>query len=178
MFSYSSSDAVIPSLVFTKAELAYALSVLTAEIAPDDNSTGIEMVELRHYLNLIKDRVAIAASDGSLRSAVGPLPKKEAAAGNDDGKPFPAPSMVDLRREFPHLSDREIMEVLEGVRKSNGKEEERKEQREEAPTLPPMPSFVAKPKGKAPMAAVNPPTKEEESNAENSEKFARMLGSF
>ena len=67
MFSFVPVDSVIPSLIFTKAELVYALTQLLDNIPNTDNSTRIEMVELRHYLNLIKDRVLLALADGTIR---------------------------------------------------------------------------------------------------------------
>ena len=70
MFNYSSSETVIPTLSFTKAELIYAVSVLLEEIPDTDNSTRIEMVEVRHYLNQIKDKVSMALTDGAIGRAM------------------------------------------------------------------------------------------------------------
>ena len=178
MFSYSSSDVVIPSLVFTKAELVYAISVLMAEMPPDDNTTGIEMVEIRHYLNLIKDRVALAASDGTLRRALAASADETGKDTQQGSKASPAPSMEDLRREFPNLMDFEIVEVIETAKKER-REEDRKMRDEEAAKLPPKPSFIAKPvEAKATVAPPEQQPAKSSEDRENSEKFAKMLGAF
>lgn len=178
MFAYASSDTVIPSLTFTKAELVYAVAVLMADLSPLDNSTKIEMVEVRHYLNQIKGKVAQALSDGTIgRAMANPdaLPDKDTVPKPKEPR---MPSMDELRRQFPNLSEEEIKEVLAKAKAERAKneEEERKSQK------PPLPSFVAKPHvvTEAEMlAATAPPlTEKQKQDRENSRKFASMLGSL
>lgn len=177
MFTLCPTNYQIPTLTFTKAELVYALSVLTAEIPPTDNSTLLEMVELRYYLTKIKDRVAQAVADGTIGRAMA-LP---GGGGHDDTPPTPKaapmPSMDELRAKFPTLTDEEIAEVLNKAREEREKEE--KERKTKEPPLPPVPSFIAKPKeDDKPKPPPKPLTKQEEKNRENSKKFAKMLGQF
>ena len=176
MFNYSSSDAVIPSLVFTKAELVYAISVLTANISPDDNSTGIEMVEIRHYLNLIKDRVALAASDGTLRKVVVATADETGNDTKSGGGIALAPSMDELRLMFPHLSNDEIREVLSNVADEREEAEEKKIN-VSTYRLPPSPSFIARQgEMEKPETMTAPMTKKQMTDKENSRKFCNMLG--
>lgn len=177
MFTYASSDTIIPSLTFTKAELVYAITVLMPDIPLNDNQTKLELVELRYFLNKIKDRVAIAASDGSLERAMvlsneemhkDILPKTKAA---------PMPSMSELQAKFPTLTAEEIQETIEKANEDSRKEEEL---REIPSPLPPKPSFISKPKeeNEESTPPKKPMTKEEERKRENSRKFAKMLGQF
>lgn len=176
MFNYTYSDAVLPSLTFTKAELVYALSVLMADIPPTDNSTRLELVEIRHYLNQIKDRIALALTDGTIARAMASSKGKP----DKDIPPKPQeptmPSMSELKAQFPSLSEAEIKEVLAQARADRLKREE--EERKKAP--PPQPSFIAKHTTEEEMlAAQRPPlTAELLKDKENSQKFAQMLGSF
>lgn len=170
MFSFCPTNCQIPSLTFTKAELVYALSVLTAEIPPTDNGTLLEMVELRYYLTKIKDKVAHAVADGTIGRAMA-LPEGE---GHEDTPPkpkaSPMPSMDELRVKFPTLTDEEITEVLERAKKERGKKADESH-------LPPTSAFVAKPKvEEKPKTHIRPLSKQEEKNRENSRKFATMLG--
>lgn len=172
MFNYSSSSTIIPSLVFTKAELVYAVSILLANIPPTDNETRIEMVELRHYLTLIKDRVAKAAQDGTLKRAM-------AASSQDIGNDTPQttkaaqmPSIDELRLKFPTLSDEEILEVL-----GNERKEAIGEKREKPNSPPPPPSFIARPiADERPTTPQIPMTKKQIADKENSRKFSLLLG--
>ena len=178
MFAYASSDIVIPSLTFTKAELVYAVAVLMADLSPLDNSTKIEMVEVRHYLNQIKGKVAQALSDGTIgRAMANPdaLPDKDTVPKPQGPR---MPSMDELRRRFPNLSEEEIKEVLEKAKAEQ--EKKAMEEQKTRPTSPP--SFIAKPHvvTEAEMlAATAPPlTEKQKQDRENSRKFASMLGSI
>lgn len=177
MFEYSSSDTVIPSLTFTKAELVYAISVLMAEIAPTDNSTPIEMVEVRHYLSLIKDKVATALADGTIGRAMASPDIAKGTDAPDNPQEPRVPSMSELRRQFPNLSEEEIKDVLEKAKH----EQEKHESKEKNKSQPPPPSFIAKPHivtEEEMLAATAPPlTDKQEHDRENSRKFASMLGS-
>ena len=177
MFNIAPDNALIPTLTFTKAELAYVLAFLTGELSPLDNYSRIEMVEIRHYLNQIKDTVARAAADGTLGRAVS-LSEGE---GHKDIPPppkaAPMPSMSELRAQFPTLSDDEIREVLSKAQNDRRREDETRRGKETPP--PPAPSFIAKPNA---YEILKPPpkplSKREEKDRENSVKFAEMLGSI
>ena len=176
MFNSCPTNFQIPSLTFTKAELVYALSVLMGDISPTDNETVIEMVELRFYLNKIKERIALAASNGTLRRAMPHSSKKEGECIPSEPEAAEAPSlpsMSELREQFPSLTDEEITEILANAREEREKEEaERK--KNEPPPAPEPPSFVVK---KA-LPKENPKTPEEEKRRENAKRFAELLGTF
>lgn len=174
MFAYSSSETVIPSLVFTKAELVYALTKLLNDIPNTDNSTRIEMVELRHYLNLIKDRVLLALADGTIRRGTTLSGEKQVEDAPKVEKRQEGPSMADLKRQFPTLTEEEIREVLDRARAEQKKKAE--EERKNAP--PPPPSFIAKPEEVEEGKPIEQPilTPQAKKDMENSKKFAQMLG--
>jgi hypothetical protein len=174
MFAHSSSETVIPTLTFTKAELVYALSVLMADIPPNDNQTRLELVEIRHYLNQIKDKVAQAVSDGTLERAMPHLDKDEHQPPPPEPQAAPMPSMSELRAKFPTLTEEEIGEVLAKARENSPKEEV---SNENSPPLPPVPSFISKPKNEENLKPPpRPLTKQESKNRENSIKFSSLLG--
>ena len=174
MFNYSSSDSVIPSLVFTKAELVYAVAFLLSELSPADNETRIEMVELRHYLTQIRDKVMQASFDGTLK---GVLAASGAETGKDappTPKTAPAPSLDELRLKFPSLTDEEIQDVLSKVADERKREDDKKKN-----NMPPPPSFVARPKAiEQHDSPQNPMTKKQMEDRANSRKFATMLGAI
>ena len=117
MFSFVPADSVIPSLLFTKAELVYAVSVVLADLKDTDDHTKIEMVEMRHFLNQIKDKVVMAAHNGELKAPsfhCGQFGKDEP---RQERKP---PSISELKVQFPTLSEQEIKEIID---KSQSKEE-------------------------------------------------------
>lgn len=184
MFPLGTTTPTLPSLTFTKAELVYALAVLMADIPANDNQTRLELVEIRHYLNQIKDKVQQAVSDGTLERAM-PIPGD--GAGKDtppNPKPAPMPSMSELRAKFPTLSEKEIREVLENAKKERLNESSSKKEPIDDASPPPYSSFIAKPKPKAtatdsaqsPKFSPPPLSKSEEKQRENSRKFAEMLG--
>lgn len=165
MAIYSSAPEVLPSLVFTKAELAYILTRLTGDIDANDNETGLEMVELRHYCNLIGEEIAAAAKKGELGIG-GERPKQEAE------KPKPAAvDMGALRRKFPTLSDEEIAEIVTKARA---------EKEKESPMpLPKPPSFIAERKVDAPRPLNGeeaPLRRMSRADRENAQKFSQLLG--
>lgn len=177
MFSYSSHETVLPSLVFTKAELVYAMSILMADIPPNDNETRIEMVELRHYLTLIKDRVSLASSDGTLKRAMTASPQNIGDNTPPILKAAPMPSMDELRRQFPSLTDEEIEEAITKAAKERKEEEEKRRATETSNAIPPPPSFIAKPIAEVKPSIPQPPlTKKQIADKENSRKFATLLG--
>ena len=186
MFEYSTSDTVIPTLSFTKAELAYAIFVLMKDLSVTDTTTKIEMVEVRHYLNQIGDKVLMSTHDGSLKNSIsesiGLETKKE--DGNLKEEKNKMPSIEELKKQFPTLSEEEIKEVLNTVRIEQqiaAKEGEKKDD------IPEKSSFFAKPKiphegsemvshetnENGPTAAMTV-----DRDKETSEKFARLLGAF
>lgn len=176
MFPYSSSETVIPTLTFTKAELVYAIAKLLQGVPDTDNSTRIEMVELRHYLNQIKDRVLLALEDGTIgRAMVHSHQESKEDAINQEKRPEP-PSMAVLKGQFPNLSEDEIKEVLEKAKSEQMKMSEGK--REQAP--PPPPSFIAnniQEEIQKPVVPL-PLSPKEKKDRENSRKFAQMLSSL
>lgn len=192
MFTYSSDTTVIPSLTFTKAELVYAVGILLADLPASDNSTKIEMVEVRHYLNLIKEKVTLAAYDGTLKGLLCPSEEKDVQSAPIPSKEPENPSlppMDELRKQFPTLSEDEIREIVEKAREERKKEEEVKEADTSQP-IPPKPSFRAKPhivmevdvqKAKevreGSMGKVRSTDKEDFSKA-SAKKFATLLGEF
>ena len=126
---YSSAPEVLPSLVFTKAELVYVLTRLTAEIDPNDNDTRLELVEMRHYCTLVKDRIAAAARNGELSFGACGMPKKEEAKSV-------AARIVEFKKQFPTLTEAEIREIVENAKRESA---------ETAPQPPPEPpAFVVK----------------------------------
>lgn len=170
MFQYSSNDTVIPTLTFTKAELAYVLAFLTSNISLTDNSSQIEMVEVRHFLNLNRDRVDKTVRDGSLLRSISPQTASETPKGKDvppeNGKPH-MPSMSELKASFPTLSEEEIRDILEKA----------KSEQSIVPQQSP-PSFIKK-TSRPPLVEIEMPhSKEEEKKRENSRKFASMLGAL
>ena len=175
MFAHCPTDAVIPSLTFTKAELVYVLSTLLTEVADTDNSTRIELVEVRHYLNQIQYRVAMALSDGTIGRAMSHFSEKPGDTKKQEKQPE-VPSMADLKRRFPTLSEDEIREVLDKARE----EQNRKAEEERRNNPPPPPSFIAKPIQREPKENVptHVLTPQEKKNMENSKKFAQLLGAF
>lgn len=176
MFAHCPTDAVIPSLTFTKAELVYVLSTLLTEVADTDNSTRIELVEVRHYLNQIQDRVSMALADGTIGRAMTHSSDKPIGDTKKHEKQPEVPSIEDLKRRFPTLSGDEIREVLDKAREEQKRKEE--EERKNAP--PPPPSFIAKPIQREPEENVptHVLTPQEKKNMENSKKFAQLLGAF
>lgn len=176
MFAHCPTDAVIPSLTFTKAELVYVLSTLLTEVADTDNSTRIELVEIRHYLNQIQDRVALALADGTIGRAMVHCTEKPIEDTPKPEKPPRGPSLADLKRQFPTLSEDEIREVLDKVREEQKRKTE--EERKNAPPAPP--SFIAKPMKVEQKEPIMQPilTPQEKKDRENSKKFAQMLGAF
>ena len=175
MFSYSSDTSVIPSLTFSKAELLYAALFLLKDISNSDTSTQIEMVEMRHYLNQIKDKVLLAAYNGSLNDIgieTPPEPKTPPEA-----KKTAIPPMSELKAKFPTLSEEEIREIFEKAQKEREKEEAKK-MAEKKPEPPPPQSFVITDSSRVGFSANNSqPTKPtNQKEKENSQKFASLLG--
>lgn len=175
MFNFSTSDDIIPTLTFTKAELVYAVAILLADLSPTDNSTRVEMVEIRHYMNQIKDRVAQAIADGTIGAVLSRQNEKAVIDTPSKTQEATPPSMAELRQRFPSLSEEEIKEIL-----SKAKAERQKEADEKKKDAPPPPSFIAKPdeSEKWKPSEGKPLTPEDEKRRENSRKFAQMLGSL
>lgn len=176
MFAHCPTDAVIPSLTFTKAELVYVLSTLLTEVADTDNSTRIELVEIRHYLNQIQDRVALALSDGTIGRAMAHCSEEPIGETQNPERQPEVPSLADLKRRFPTLSEDEIREVLDKAREEQKRKAE--DERKNAPPAPP--SFIAGPMKVEQTEPTMQPilTPQEKKNMENSKKFAQMLGAF
>jgi len=177
MFAHCPVDTVIPTLTFTKAELIYLISVLLKDVRDTDNSTRIELVEVRHYMNQIKDRVALALADGTIgRVLAHSEPKTIDDASKKPQEPV-APSMAELRQKFPSLSEEEIKEILD-----KAKEERQRERENEQEKMPPAPpSFIAKTIEKDSSPPPNETASldsEEKKRRENSRKFVKMLGSL
>ena len=170
-----------PSVSFTKAELAYAIFILMDDIPITNNSTKMELLELRHYLNQIKEYVALSTHDGTLIKAA-----KTALQGFGEQIPYNEPtepekpllpSLTALKSQFPTLTEDEIQEII-----SKNREEQEKEVKEkESKMPPPLPKgLIKKPfahlvdKRLDPVEQiVSTPEKQEESNTK---KFATMLG--
>ena len=191
------TEDLIPSLHFTKAELAYVLAVLTPSVSPTDDFTKMDMLEIRHYINLIKDKVAMSISDGSLKKALAALvpPVKAdlqivATAASGNGKEAPSqegvengdsteerfPTMDELKKKFPSLTVAEIREIVGKVKA----ERERKElaamleKTEERNATPPPPSFIVQPKSLNGYGYASPERLAQDKA--NSQRFASMLG--
>lgn len=159
MAIYSSDPTVIPSLLFTKAELVYIVTQLTAELPANDNSTQLEMVELRHYCNLIKEQIGSLAKKGLLEA---PQPEKTDSPAAPRSR---LPSMEELRSSFPSLTEAEIREIIE-----RNKAEQKEQTKKNEP--PPPPQFIRKPPPEQ-----NPPlSPKAQKDKENSEQFASLLG--
>lgn len=175
MFAYSSDTSVIPSLSFSKAELLYATLFLLKDISNSDTSTQIEMVEMRHYLNQIKDKVLLAAYNGSLNDIGIETPREPTKA--TEAKKTAIPPMSELKARFPTLSEDEIREIFEKAQKDRDKEEAKK-MAEKKPEPHPPPSFVITDSNRngfsSPPNPKDNPTKPD--GKQNSQKFASMLG--
>lgn len=173
MFAYCPPENIIPSLTFTKAELVYSLAFLLRGIQDTDNSTRIEMVELRHYLNQIKDKIALSITDGTIVRAMtlsDELALPDMVVKQEKADP---PSIEELKARFPNLSETEIQEVIDRARD----ERMRKEEMENKILPPKPPSFIAK---KVPVISnekMKPiMTAKEKHDLENSIKFSKLLG--
>lgn len=174
MFNYTTSETVIPTLAFTKAELVYLLKVILKEIPDTDNYNKIEMVEVRHYMNQIKDRVSLALADGTIGWATAHREEKPEECTPKAEKPPEGPSMADLKRQFPNLSEDEIKEVLQRAKEERRKEEEKK--KKDAPPLPP-PMFVKKPIEDTEEGVMQPITSiKAQIDKEETKKFFQLLG--
>lgn len=108
MFSQNPLSTEAPSLKFTKAELVYIVSVILAELKPTDDHVQVEMVELRHYLNQIRDKVVMAAHSGDL-PAVGFNIETNTVVSSEKKH---IPSIKELKEKFPSLSEEEIEEII------------------------------------------------------------------
>lgn len=182
MFTYSSSDTVIPTLTFSKAELVYLLKFLINNIPNSNTSTQIEMVEVRHYLNQIKERVLKAAYDGELKDIVSASPQTQTQTLNNAQSPSPPqkreqvpslPSLKELKEKFPTLTEDEI----KGILKETQHEREMQKAKEEAEAksqIPKPPSFIAREDDSG--SPSNPISDYNKEQRENSQKFASMLG--
>ena len=107
MFNVFPTDSVTPTLMFTKAELVYIVTVVLADLKPTDDHTKIEMVELRHYINQIRDKVVMAAHSGELKNPSTVAPQKK-----EEDKPSKLPSVKELKEKFPNLTEVEIAEII------------------------------------------------------------------
>ena len=176
MFTYSYSNAVIPTLTFTKAELVYTLITLLKSIPPTDDTTPIEMVEVRHFLNQNRDLIAASIKNGSIAAAM-PFEDNSKAtttpAAANASAPSKMPSMRELQKQFPSLSEEEIKSILADSEKESAKNNHT------SISIPNVSTFIGeeKPKPVTPFPKDNL-SKEEQKNKDNSEKFASMLGSF
>ena len=174
MFDYSTSETVIPTLVFTKAELVYLLKVILKEIPDTDNYNKIEMVEVRHYMNQIKDRVSLALADGTIGSHTTHLEKKMEECTTKAEKPPEGPSIAELKRQFPTLSEAEIEEVLQSAKEERRKEEE-KTKKENPP--PPPPVFMQRPIEDTEDGVMQPVVSiKQRIDKEETKKFFQLLG--
>lgn len=174
MFSYSSMPEVLPSLTFTKAELVYALTRLLKDVDNNDNSTKIELVELRHYLNLIKDDISSAAIRRELSlGKQSPTPTAPPTVVKEEPKK-PIPSMAELKKQFPSLAEDEIKSIIANVRREA--EKERRQQEEHLPP-PPPPNFIAASEDDlTPLNDKAIATPHDDKDRENAQKFASLLG--
>ena len=177
MFIYSSDETVIPSLTFTKAELAYALFILLKDIPITNTSTKLEMVEIRHYLNQIKDKVLLASYDGELKKAMEEEISSSTKEELPHEEPTPAiPSMVELKEQFPTLSETEIEEILSSIQKEKEQGKDSKKTH-----MPPSPSFLLK---QQPSVSDSPSSSLQQlappltGHKDDIKKFESMLGSF
>ena len=184
MFAYSSSETIIPSLTFTKAELAYTLFVLLKDIPFTNNSDKIELVEVRHFINQIKNKVLLSTHDGSLRNAIADSVGMEVSDVNEEPNKekeetkASLPSIKELKEKFPTLSEEEIRDILERERIEQKKKREAEKPKQEP--NPPKTSFIVKEEDmisstesneKSPTIARN-----SDVDKETSFKFANLLG--
>lgn len=178
MFPLIDNGETPPSLVFTKAELLYFIHFILPSSDAKEYNSKIDMVEVKHYLNQLKDPIALALSDGSLERAVShssPPPDKSTPKHQEAPK---TPSIADLKAQFPNLSEEEIKDILHTERPA---QEHSRNQPSNTPPPPPPPSFAPKPIApiklphSEPRAPINP---QQERDRENSVQFASMLGAF
>ena len=155
---YSSDAAVIPTLKFTKAELVYIVQKLTTDLSTRDTTTMLEMVELRHYCNLIKKEITEAAKKGELD--IIPKPKEKAFTKDPDSKPI---TFERLQKEFPNLTAEEIRDILDTARHEQQKDKRNSKVIE-------IPKFYTK------TVEDRQETKDERGKSENSRKFESLLG--
>ena len=170
-------DEIIPSLHFTKAELAYFISVLTPSVSVTDDFTLFDLVEVRHYLNLVKDKIAMSISDGTLKKAMSGIETKKGGTDKQEQqdeepqKKEAFPSMAELRQKFPSLTEAEIMEVIGKVKADKEKKELETMLSKSTEPEPPKPSFLAKNR-ESNSFTTNETTIQ---SRENSRRFASML---
>ena len=176
MFSYSSDETVIPSLSFTKAELVYLLFVLMRDVPFTNNSAQIELVEARHYLNQIKERVILATHNDELKSAIadaiGIKTDKDRGTVKSSDK---IPDVKDLKSRFQTLTEEEILEIITSSQ-------------EEAKDLPPkQPQLISRYTSSEPQEQSESSQNDEKrsvytpssgTDKETSKKFASLLGAF
>lgn len=181
MFNFVPQNAQIPSVTFTKAELAYILAILTPELSPIDKSSMLEMVELRFYLNRIKDRVDRAISDGTLQSALMKMTEEKGAKESPTSRVQVSsiPTMKDLRTQFPTLTEEEIRDVIEKAKAEKQIELEKSNDKENLDRSP-SPFIVQPAQKKKPWGVAAPPSSRDNKDSfkENSQNFAKLLGSF
>lgn len=173
----STMDEIIPYLHFTKAELAYFITVLIPNVSITDDFTQFDLVEVRHYLNLVKDKIAMSISDGTLKKALsGSVETKDNTdkpiVQEEEPKKDTFPSIEELRQKFPSLSEEEIREVVWKVKSDKEKRELENILSKTTEPEPPKPSFLAK-KRESNSFTTNETTIQ---NRENSRRFASMLG--
>ena len=173
MFVYENSQ--IPTLKFTKAELVYALAVLLNDLPPTDNSTELELVELRFYLNRIRERVRAACVDGTLERAM-PM-QKELKPKQAAKKPTPSiPKIEDLRRQFPNLTDEELNEAIGKMREAA--EKAAVEQANADDNINEAMEKVVKGPRQREVDSGQLSSEEETQKSMDAKKFAMLLGSY
>lgn len=163
MFSFTTSETIIPTLKFTKAELLYVATHMMQEVDIKDQESVIDMVEARYYLNRIRSEVSQAIYKGVLEGGV------EVHKGNKKTPQKPhLPSVSELSKQFPYLTEKEILEIISAAETQdtpqNGVEIET-----------PLPQIV-----KEDIYEEEPQTgaayEKKQRDKENSTKFATLLG--
>ena len=191
------SEEVIPSLMFSKAELSYLLFVMMRDISINNNTERVDLVEVRHYFNQIKDKVLLSTFNGELKEAVqkavgGEGIHKENYSNGDHGtgeakrqnnSATGTGTIEELRKRFPTLSDTEINEILTTAKNEQmAKLKEEIRQKEEKERAEEVPSFLRKKKRivteeEAGSFEFGDGREKGKKKGTDSQKFANMLGS-
>lgn len=176
---------LLPSLIFTKAELVHIVTNLLTQIDDNDNETRLEMVEMRHYCNEIKAEIAALAASRALSCKVDkdlPIKEEKPVETPSTPSPKPIPTLTELHKQFPTLSLAEIKDILAKAKEEqeHSKTDTKDKGQKAAPIK--VPTFIAKseeelyPDAKPIKASpLKVKTAKDLADEENTRKFVELL---
>ena len=124
----------------------------------------------------------MSISDGTLKNAImnlisGNGEKKETGLNNPTKEKESFPSIEELKKKFPSLSESEIKEIIGKVRAEKERKELTKLLETSSNETPPPPSFIAQPRiDSFNFNLGNNSSESKEHDRTNSMKFASLLG--